>query len=93
MSARFSKFHPVSRDARTVCVGEAWAVVHSFQTAQFYIEELPEAVHKNYRSFAAAAAEDWQIIGLFRSHGEAHDALTGWIRTPGAERARDSAIL
>lgn len=84
---------PVNEAARAAQVGTCWAVVHSFGVAQFYLEQLSDAVEKNFRSFAAAAGEDWQIIGIFASLGEAHDAISAWIRTPGAERAQDGAVL
>jgi len=84
---------PVSEAAKAATVGDAWAIVHSFEVGQFYLEELGEAVAKNFRSFAAAAGEDWQIIGIFGSLKEAHAAVDQWIRTPGAERAREGAIL
>ncbi len=83
----------VSEEAKQTRVGEAWAVVHSFEVAQFYIEELADAVTKNFKSFVAAAGEDWQVIGIFPSYGRAHAAASEWIRTPGAERAREGAIL
>ncbi len=67
--------------------------MHSFETAQFYIEELPDAVTKNFKSFVAAAGEDWQVIGIFPTYEAAHAAASRWIRTPGAERARDGAIV
>ncbi len=86
-------FPPISEAARAATVGESWAVVHSFEVAQFYIEELADAAAKNFCSFAAAAGEDWQIIGIFPSLEEAHAAITAWIRTPGAKRAREGAIL
>lgn len=86
-------FPPISEAAKAATVGESWAVVHSFEVGQFYLEELGEAVAKNFRSFAAAAGEDWQIIGIFASLEEAHAAVERWIRTPGAERAREGAIL
>jgi hypothetical protein len=84
---------PISHDVKEVSVGDAWAVVHSCEAGQFFIETLCEAVEKNYRSFVVAAGEDWQIVGIFASPDEAHDAITAWIRTPGAERAREGAIL
>ena len=84
---------PIGEGLKELPVGEAWAVVHSFEVAQFYIEEFCSAVEKNYRSFLAAAGEDWQIIGIFGSMQEAADAVTAWIRTPGAERAWAGAIL
>jgi len=84
---------PVSPRAKELPIGDAWAVVHSFEVAQFYIEELCSAVEKNYRSFVAGAGEDWQIIGIFGSAQEAADAVTALIRTPGAKRAREGAIL
>jgi hypothetical protein len=84
---------PISPDSKELPVGEAWAVVHSFGAGQFFIESLVEAVEKNYRSFVAAAGEDWQVVGIFGSAREAADAVTAWIRTPGAERAREGAIL
>lgn len=83
----------ISEAARAGTVGESWAVVHSFEVGQFYLEQLPEAVEKNFRSFAAAAGEDWQVIGIFASVAEAHEAISAWIRMPGAERAREGAIL
>ncbi len=82
---------PISDAAKAAPVDDCWAVVHSFEVGQFYLEELPEAVAKNFRSFAAAAGEDWQIIGIFASLDEAHEAAAAWIRTPGAERAREGA--
>jgi hypothetical protein len=83
----------VGESVKEVSVGDAWVVVHSFEVAQFYIETLCEAVSKNYRSFVAAAGEDWQIIGLFSSAQEASAAASAWIRTPGAIRAREGAIM
>ena len=83
----------VSEAAKAATVGDAWAIVHSFEVGQFYLEQLADAVAKNFRSFAAAAGEDWQIIGIFGSLQEAHAAVDQWIRTPGAERAREGAIL
>lgn len=86
-------FPAISEAAKAATVGESWAVVHSFEVGQFYLEELPEAVAKNFRSFTAAAGEDWQIIGIFASLDEAHEAVAAWIRTPGAARAREGASL
>ncbi len=87
------RVEPVSEAAKSTRVGDAWAVVHSFEVGQFYPEELVDAVQKNYRSFLAAAGEDWQVVGIFSSYGEAHAAITALIRSPGAERAREGAIL
>jgi len=84
---------PIDPRVKELSVGDAWAVVHSFEAAQFFIEELCLAVEKNYRSFVAASGEDWKIIGIFDSAREAADAITAWIRIPGAERAREGAIL
>ena len=86
-------FPSVSEAAKAATVGECWTVVHSFEAGQSYLEQLSEAVEKNFRSFAAAAGEDWQIIGIFASLEEAHEAVAAWIRTPGAKRAREGAIL
>jgi hypothetical protein len=82
----------LSDEAKQTRVGDAWAVVHSSRVALFYIEQLADAVTKSFRSFAAAAGEDWQIIGIFSSLREAHEAVTTWIRRPGAKRAREEAI-
>jgi hypothetical protein len=79
---------PVSERARAMFVDECWAVVHSFKVGQFFVEQLPRAVEKNFESFVTVAGEDWQIVGIFPSLEEAHDAITVWIRTPGAKRAR-----
>ncbi len=87
------RIEPVSEAAKAAQVGDAWAVVHSFEVGQFYLEELPSAVEKNYSSFAAAAGEDWQIVGIFASWQDAHAAVDILIRTPGAERAREGTIL
>ncbi len=87
------RVEPVTEAAKSTRVGDAWAVVHSFEVGQFYPEELADAVQKNFRSFIAAAGEDWQVIGIFGSYQEAHAAITAWGRTPGAERAREGAIL
>jgi hypothetical protein len=84
---------PISEEARAASVGDAWAVVHSFLVGQFYLEELAEAVEKNFRSFAVAAGEDWQVIGIFASLGQAHDAISAWIRSPGAEQAMEGKVL
>ena len=84
---------PIDPRVKELSVGDAWAVVHSFEAEQFYIEDLVSAVEKNYRSFVVAAGEDWQVIGIFGTPGEAADAITSWIRTPGAKRAREGAIL
>lgn len=86
-------FFPVSEATKEARVADCWAIVHSFGVGQFYLEQLPEAVEKNFRSFAAAAGEDWQIVGIFASLAEAHDALSAWIRSPGAERAREGKVL
>ncbi len=87
------KFPPVNKAARAARVGDCWAVVHSFGCGQFYLEQLPEAVENNFGSFVAAAGEDWQVIGIFASLPEAHAAISAWIRTPGAERAREGKPL
>ena len=86
-------FLPVNDAARAATVGECWAVVHSFEVGQFYLEELTEAVAKNFQSFAVAAGEDWQVIGIFASLAEAHAAIGAWIRLPAAERAREGKPL
>jgi len=88
------KIKRIESDAmKGLLVADTWAVVHSFEVGQFFIEELCSAVEKNYRSFVAGAGEDWQIIGIFGSAQEAADAVTALIRTPGAKRAREGAIL
>jgi hypothetical protein len=84
---------PIGQGVKELPVGDAWAIVHSFEAGQFFIESLLEAVEKNYRSFVAAAGEDWQVVGIFGSAREAADAVSAWIRTPGATRAREGAIL
>ena len=84
---------PINNHARSATVGKAWAVVHSVTAGQFYLEELAEAVEKNFRSFSAAAGEDWQIIGIFASLGEAHDAISKWIGCSGVKRAREGKVL
>ncbi|CAN5482798.1 hypothetical protein BH20VER3_BH20VER3_19080 [soil metagenome] len=63
---------PVNEATREAKIADCWAIVHSFAVGQFYLEQLPEAVEKNFRSFAAAAGEDWQIVGIFASLAEAH---------------------
>lgn len=86
-------FFPVNEATREATVADCWAIVHSFAVGQFYLEQLAEAVEKNFRSFAAAAGEDWQIVGIFASLSEAHEALSAWVRSPGAERAREGRVL
>lgn len=84
---------PISPRAKELPVGAAWVVVHSFEAGQIFIETLCEAVAKNFLTFSAVAAEDWQIIGLFASAQEAAAAASAWIRIPGARRVRERAIM
>lgn len=81
----------VSEDARDTRVGHAYAVVHSCKHGLLFIEELPDAVEKNYRSFAAVAGEDWQIIGIFEDIEAAYKASCAWVQTPGSKRRSELA--
>jgi hypothetical protein len=87
------KVLPISASVKELPVGDAWAVVHSFESGQFFIEDLVSSVEKSYRSFVAGAGGDWEIIGIFCSAHEAADAVSRLIRTPGAQRVREGAIL
>lgn len=80
---------PLSEEAREACVKNVWVVLHSNRTSAFYIEELPESVATSHAAFRNAAGEGYETIGVFVSYRQAHDALTSWIRLPGAERARE----
>ena len=69
---------PISIATSELPVSNVWAVVFSFESGHFFIEDLCSAIKKNFQSFEAAAGEDWQIIGIFRSAQEAADAAATW---------------
>jgi hypothetical protein len=93
LDLQMREIQSISARVKELPVGEIWAVVHSFDVGQFFIEHLVSAVTKNYRSFVAAAGEDWTIVGLFGSAEEAANAVTAWMRTPGAKRAQEGEIM
>ncbi len=84
---------PLPNDALETCVKNAWVVLHSNHTGAFYIELLPESVAASHEAFRNAAGEGYETIGVFDTYRKAHDALTSWIRLPGAERAREGKVL
>lgn len=84
---------PLTEEALEACVKEAWVVLHSNRTGAFYVEPLPESVTTSFKAFCNAVGEGYETIGVFVSYGDAHDALTSWIRLPGAERAREGKVL
>ena len=85
--------NPLPDDALEASVREVWVVLHSNRTGAFYIESLQESVATSHQAFRHAAAEGYETIGVFRTYGKAHDALTSWIRLPGAEQAREGKVL